>query len=381
MNPVFTNTGALDKTVLRRYLDLPQPGDKVMATYIWIDGTGENVRAKTRTLDQEPKAASELPWWNFDGSSTGQAEGSNSDIYLKPVAIYNDPFMLGKNKLVICETYKYNKEPTATNKRAACEQAMTAAADQHPWFGLEQEYTLLDRDGWPFGWPKGGFPHPQGPYYCGVGACQALGRDIVEAHYKACLYAGVNISGTNAEVMPAQWEYQVGPSEGIDAGDQLWLSRYLLLRIAEEFGVQVSFNPKPIPGDWNGAGCHTNFSTVAMREPNGIEVIDEAITKLKDRHKTHISVYGKGNERRLTGKHETASINQFNAGIANRGASIRIPRQVGEEKCGYLEDRRPASNCDPYAVTDIIVRTVCLGEKDGEEDQSVTAKKSISERD
>jgi glutamine synthetase len=381
MNPNFTNTAAMDKAVLRRYLELPQPDNKVMATYIWIDGTGENLRAKTRTLNQEPKSPKELPWWNFDGSSTGQAEGSNSDIYLKPVAIYSDPFMLGANKLVMCETYKYNKEPTATNKRLECEEAMNAAHDQHPWFGIEQEYTLLDRDGWPFGWPKGGFPHPQGPYYCGVGACQALGRDIVEAHYKACLYAGINISGTNAEVMPAQWEYQVGPCEGIDAGDQLWVSRYLLLRIAEEFGVQVSFNPKPIQGDWNGAGCHTNFSTEVMREPNGIEAIDEAITKLKARHKTHISVYGKGNERRLTGRHETASINQFNAGIANRGASIRIPRQVGEDKCGYLEDRRPASNCDPYAVTNIIVRTVCLNEKDHEEDQPTTAKKSISERD
>ncbi|CAM4887502.1 unnamed protein product [Rotaria socialis] len=364
MNPIFNNTGGLDKAVLNRYLALPQPDNKVMVTYIWIDGTGENVRAKTRTLDQEPKSPADIPWWNFDGSSTGQAEGSNSDIYLKPVSIFNDPFMLGKNKLVMCETYKYNKEPTATNKRASCAEAMKAVADQQPWFGIEQEYTLLDRDGWPFGWPKGGFPHPQGPYYCGVGACEALGRDIVEAHYKACLYTGVNISGTNAEVMPAQWEYQVGPSVGIDAGDQLWISRYLLLRIAEEFGVQVSFNPKPIPGDWNGAGCHTNFSTLAMREPNGIQAIDEAISKLKLRHKTHIGVYGKGNERRLTGRHETANINQFNAGIANRGASIRIPRQVGEDKCGYLEDRRPASNCDPYAVTDIIVRTVCLNEKD-----------------
>jgi glutamine synthetase len=369
----------LNKAVLRRYLELPQPDNKIMATYIWIDGTGENLRGKTRTVDKEPQSPNDLSWWNFDGSSTGQADGSNSDIYLKPVAIYKDPFMLGKNKLVMCETYKFNKEPTASNQRAECAKTMKAAFDQHPWFGLEQEYTLLDRDGWPFGWPKGGFPHPQGPYYCGVGACQALGRDIVEAHYKACLYAGINISGTNAEVMPAQWEFQVGPCEGIDAGDQLWMARYLLLRIAEEFGVQVSFNPKPIPGDWNGAGCHTNFSTLAMREPNGIEAIDEAITKLKGRHKTHIAVYGKGNERRLTGRHETANINQFNAGVANRGASIRIPRQVGEDKCGYLEDRRPASNCDPYAVTDIIVRTVCLNEKDGEEDPSSVGKKSISE--
>jgi glutamine synthetase len=380
LNPIFTNSAGMDKGVLRRYLDLPQPDNKIMATYIWIDGTGENLRGKTRTIDREPKTPGDLPWWNFDGSSTDQAEGSNSDIYLKPVAIFQDPFTLGKNKLVMCETYKYNKEPTPSNKRFECEETMTAAADQHPWFGLEQEYTLLDRDGWPFGWPKGGFPHPQGPYYCGVGASQALGRDVEEAHYKACLYAGINISGTNAEVMPAQWEYQVGPCEGIAAGDQLWISRYLLLRIAEEFGVQVSFNPKPIPGDWNGAGCHTNFSTQIMREPNGIEAIDEAISLLKARHKTHISVYGRDNERRLTGRHETANINQFNAGIANRGASIRIPRQVGEEKCGYLEDRRPASNCDPYAVTDIIVRTVCLGEKDSDE-QQLCARKVIANKE
>ncbi|CAF1263354.1 unnamed protein product [Rotaria sordida] len=354
----------MNKALLTRYLALPQPDTKVIATYIWVDGTGENLRAKTRTLDQEPQSPEEIPWWHFSGVSTGQAEDSNSDTYLKPIAIFKDPFMLGQNILVMCETCKYSKEPAATNKRFKCVEAMKAAYDQHPWFGLEQEYTLLDRDGWPFGWPKGGFPHPQGPYYCGVGASQALGRHVVEAHYRACLYAGISIGGTNAEVMPAQWEYQVGPCEGVDASDQLWMSRYLLLRIAEEFGIQVSFDPKPIPGDWNGAGCHTNFSTLAMRQPNGIEAIDKAIKALELRHETHIRCYGRDNDRRLTGRHETANINQFKAGIANRGASIRIPRQVGEEKCGYLEDRRPASNCDPYAVTDILVRTVCLSEKD-----------------
>ncbi|CAF1363669.1 unnamed protein product [Rotaria sordida] len=355
---------SMNKATLTRYLSLPQPDTKVIATYIWIDGTGENLRAKTRTLDKVPKSSEEIPLWHYAGSSTGEAEDSDSDIYLKPIAMFKDPFMLGQNILVMCEAYKYINEPTATNKRFKCAEAMKAAYDQHPWFGLEQEYTLLDRDGWPFGWPKGGFPSPQGSYYCGVGASQALGRDIVEAHYKACLYAGISISGTNAEVMPAQWEYQIGPCEGVDAGDQLWTSRYLLLRIAEEFGVQISFDPKPVPGDWNGAGCHTNFSTLAMRQPNGIEAIHRAIKALELRHKAHIKCYGRDNERRLTGRHETANINQFKAGIANRGASIRISRQVSEEKCGYLEDRRPASNCDPYAVTDIIVRTVCLGEKD-----------------
>merc|ERR1719481_2478843 len=212
-----------------------------------------------------PKSPSELPVWNFDGSSTGQAEGSNSDVFLHPIALYRDPFRLGQNKIVLCDTYKYNKSPADTNYRKSCLNAMNDAANQHPWFGMEQEYTLLDTDGHPFGWPRAGFPGPQGPYYCGVGATKVFGRDIVEAHYRACLYAGINIAGTNAEVMPAQWEFQVGPCEGIEMGDQLWMARYLLNRVAEDFGVVVSFDPKPIKGDWNGAGCHVNYSTLPMR--------------------------------------------------------------------------------------------------------------------
>jgi len=341
-----------------------ETGDRIQAMYVWIDGTGENVRAKTRTLDSEPKCIEEYPIWNFDGSSTGQAEGSNSDVYLHPVAIFRDPFRRGKNKLVLCETYKYNKKPTDTNCRYTCSRVMKRAEAEHPWFGIEQEYTLLARDGHPFGWPKNGFPGPQGPYYCGVGADKVYGRDIVEAHYRACLYAGVNISGTNAEVMPAQWEFQVGPCEGIDMGDHLWIARFILHRVAEDFGVVVSFDPKPMPGDWNGAGAHTNYSTLGMREEGGLKEIEKAIEKLGVEHKRHIIMYdpneGRDNERRLTGLHETSSIHEFSAGIANRGASIRIPRQVGEEGMGYLEDRRPSSNCDPYRVTEAIVRTTVL---------------------
>ena len=175
-------------------------------------------------------------------------------------------------------------------------------------FGLEQEYTLLGPDGWPYGWPKGGFPGAQGPYYCGVGTGKVHCRDIVEAHYKACLYAGINISGINAEVMPAQWEYQVGPCEGINLGDQLWMSRFLLNRVAEEFGAIISFAPKPIPGDWNGAGLHSNVSTDAMRQEGGMKAIEAAMKKLEARHSEHIAVYGEGNEDRLTGRHETGSI-------------------------------------------------------------------------
>ncbi|GBM80559.1 Glutamine synthetase 2 cytoplasmic [Araneus ventricosus] len=356
----------LCKLTLSKYLNLPQPKDRVQCTYVWIDGTGENVRSKTKTVDFVPKTPADLPVWDYDGSSTYQAEGSNSDVYLHPVALYRDPFRGGDNKLVLCETYRFNKKPTDTNKRCSLVQAMEKAKEFIPWFGLEQEYTLLDTDGHPFGWPKSGFPGPQGPYYCGVGATKAYGRDIVEAHYRACMYAGINISGTNAEVMPAQWEFQVGPCEGVSIGDEVWMSRFILHQVAEEFGVVVSFDPKPMPGNWNGAGAHTNFSTKEMREAGGLKYIEEAIERLSKQHIRHIQAYdpkqGKDNERRLTGLHETSSIHDFSAGVANRGASIRIPRQVAEKKMGYLEDRRPSSNCDPYAVADVMIRTICLKE-------------------
>jgi len=362
----MSTAGTTSKVMLDRYMRLPIPDQKCQVMYVWVDGTDEHLRSKTRTLDFFPKSATELPIWNFDGSSTGQAEGSNSDVYLHPVALYRDPFRLGENKIVLCETYKHNKTPTATNHRAKCLKAMEAAKNQHPWFGMEQEYTLMDVDGEPLGWPKHGFPGPQGPYYCGVGANRVFGRDVVEAHYRACLYAGINISGENAEVMPAQWEFQVGPCEGITMGDDLWMARYLLHRVAEDFNVVVTLDPKPIPGDWNGAGMHSNFSTQEMREPNGIKAIEEGIAKLGKRHDEHIQAYdpheGKDNERRLTGRHETSSIHDFSAGVANRGCSIRIPRGCAEDKKGYLEDRRPSSNADPYKVSDILVRTICLNE-------------------
>ena len=231
-----------------------------------------------------------------------------------------------------------------------------------PWYGIEQEYALLDKDtGWPLGWPKEkGFPGPQGPYYCSAGADKVVGRTVVEAHYKACLYAGIQVSGINGEVMPAQWEYQVGPCTGIDAGDQLWVSRYILDRVGELAGVVVRVDPKPIPGDWNGSGCHTNFSTKSMRAPGGYEKIKEACEALRKRHLEHVAVYGEGNERRLTGKHETADINTFSWGVANRGASIRVGRETEANGKGYLEDRRPASNCDPYVVTSLLVKTTVL---------------------
>lgn len=309
----------------------------------------------------------DLPIWNFDGSSTGQAEGSNSDVYLYPVTLYRDPFRLGDHKLVLCETYKHDKTPTVTNRRQECLKVMKKVADQRPWFGMEQEYAIMDIDNHPLGWPKNGYPDPQGPYHCGVGAGKVYGRDVVEAHYRVCLYSGIKISGSNAETMPAQWEYQIGPSEGITMGDDLWISRYLLHRVAEDFGVDISLDPKPIHGDWNGAGLHTNFSTAAMRGEDGIVEIEKAIEKLSKVHMKHIRAYapheGMDNEKRLTGDHETSPMYNFSSGVANRGVSIRIPRMVAEEQKGYLEDRRPASNAEPYLVTEILARTVCLDEE------------------
>lgn len=360
-----TNSPADSKTLLAKYYSLPQPEDKIQVMYVWIDGTGENLRCKTMTVDREPLRPEDCRLWNFDGSSTGQAEGSNSDVYLKPRAIFNDPFRGGKNKLVLCETYTYEMKPHATNHRFECAEVMERAKEFQPWFGIEQEYTLFDTDGYPLQWPKNGFPAPQGPYYCSVGAGKALGRDILEAHYRACLYAGVEICGTNAEVMPSQWEFQIGPCEGVKAGDHLWMARFILHRVAEDFGVVVSFDPKPMPGDWNGAGAHTNFSTNVMRLPEtGLKAIEEAVEKLSRKHAEHILVYdpkqGKDNRRRLTGAHETSSIHGFSSGVANRGSSIRIPRQVAEDGFGYLEDRRPSANCDPYQVIRMLVQTTCL---------------------
>lgn len=357
----------LDKSILNRYKKLDIPHDKIQATYLWIDGTGEGIRLKDRVLDSVPKKPSDLPKWQYDGSSTYQATGGNSDTLLIPRAIYRDPFKPGKNDVIVmCDTYQADGKPTPTNHRCDMQEAVDKVLESHePWFGIEQEYTLLDMDGRPLGWPSSGFPAPQGPYYCGVGADRVVGRDLVEAHGIACLYAGIDFAGTNAEVMPAQWEYQVGPSLGMKVADDLWVSRYILHRIAEDFGVVVTFDPKPVVGQWNGAGAHTNFSTKAMRAENGIEAIKAAIEKLSKQQEKHIRAYdpkeGKDNIRRLVGRLETSSISEFSWGIADRGVSVRIPRGVADAKKGYLEDRRPSSNCDPYSVCNALLRT-CLVE-------------------
>eukprot|EP00568_Trieres_chinensis_P011100 CAMPEP_0183292770 /NCGR_PEP_ID=MMETSP0160_2-20130417/1698_1 /TAXON_ID=2839 ORGANISM="Odontella Sinensis, Strain Grunow 1884" /NCGR_SAMPLE_ID=MMETSP0160_2 /ASSEMBLY_ACC=CAM_ASM_000250 /LENGTH=419 /DNA_ID=CAMNT_0025453777 /DNA_START=47 /DNA_END=1306 /DNA_ORIENTATION=- len=360
-----TGTSALDPTVIDRFASLPYPEDVLLAEYVWVDAVG-NTRSKTRTLPVA-KAASvdSLPKWNFDGSSTDQAPGDDSEVILKPQRIFRDPFRPRSdgvdNILVMCDTYTPSGEPLPTNTRAIAMKSFEGNDDEETWFGLEQEFTLFNLDEQtPLGWPKGGMPsRPQGPYYCSVGPENNFGRHVTESHYKACLYAGITISGTNGEVMPGQQEYQVGPCVGIDAGDQLMMSRYILMRVCEDFQVYCTLHPKPITeGDWNGAGMHTNVSTKKMREEGGLADIKAAINKLGAKHQEHIAVYGTGNELRLTGKHETASIDQFSYGVANRGASVRIGRDTEAEGKGYFEDRRPSSNADPYLVTGKIMATI-----------------------
>ena len=328
----------------------------IKAEYIWIDGTEptRKLRSKTKIManGQTP------PSWGFDGSSTNQAEGHASDCILQPVFTCPDPIRDDGSLLVMCEVYDAHGKPHVTNDRAALRTVAEKFVAEEAWYGMEQEYTMFKgRD--PLGWPEGGYPAPQGPFYCGVGADEVFGRDIVEKHMDYCLAAGLKLSGINAEVMPGQWEFQIGPAGPLEVGDHMHVARWLLYRAAEDFGVSISLHPKPIKGDWNGAGCHTNFSTKAMRAAGGIEVIKAACEKLGENVEKHISAYGDDIEHRLTGRHETCSYKEFRYGVGDRSASIRIPLAVGQSGKGYLEDRRPCSNIDPYVVARLMLETCC----------------------
>lgn len=334
--------------------------NKIKAEYIWMDGhkPTEKLRSKTKILNGTVKSIDDLPVWGFDGSSTMQATGNNSDCMLKPVKYIPDPIRGGDNVIVLCEVFNADDTVHETNTRAKLREVAEKYKEHEAWVGIEQEYTLFQGIK-PLGWPDNGFPAPQGGYYCGVGADEVFGRPIVEAHMDACIRADLEISGINAEVMPAQWEFQIGPLGALEAADQTWLARWLLYRIGEDFKVSATLHPKPVSGDWNGAGAHTNFSTKAMRENGGIKVIEDACKKLSKKHVEHMAVYGAHNEERMTGLHETCKIDEFRYGVSDRGASVRIPLQTAQDGKGYLEDRRPAANMDPYLVCAKMIETIC----------------------
>lgn len=338
----------------------------MLIEYVWLDANG-NPRSKSRVLYEKPPEKIEdlkIPLWSYDGSSTGQAEGNHSEVILMPKSVFPDPFRGGDSLMVLCETHNPDMTPHSTNTRHQAVERFQMWPNCEPLFGIEQEFFLMKDDkvlaysNCSKDNEKQGSLNlaPQGEYYCGSGANNAIGRDVVESAFKRCILAGVHVTGLNAEVAPSQWEIQVC-SDGITAADQVVMMRYILNRTAEMFGLWVNYHPKPLEGDWNGSGCHVNFSTKTMRADGGYQHILSAIKKLEAAHDKHIEQYGTDNNMRLTGNHETSSLDKFTSGVADRGASIRIPHHAVKDGRGYFEDRRPASNMDPYVVTSLILET------------------------
>ena len=354
---------------------------KFVAEYIWLGGNNE-LRSKSRTVNincEKIKDTSQImkeilspglyEEWTYDGSSTGQSSGDNSDIILKPVFVCSDPFRKSPNTLVLCSTYTPGAVPLKNNHRDHAVELFNKKKELEPWYGIEQEFFIMKNDEEypskksfiPFGWSGDIMTNKQGQYYCSVGSNNAFSRKVAEQAYHLCLEAGLTASGMNAEVAPGQWEIQIGPCLGIQSGDHLWMMRYILNRVGEIHNCQINYDPKPLKGDWNGSGCHTNFSTKPMRESNdAMTIIHSAIDKLEKKHMEHMLVYGDGNMERMSGEHETADYNVFSSGVSDRGASIRIPLNVEIKQKGYIEDRRPASTMDPYLVTSKIFETVAL---------------------
>jgi glutamine synthetase len=329
--------------------------------YIWLDGYKpiQSLRSKTKIEKDFSGKLDDAPMWCFDGSSTEQAPGGSSDCLLKPVFMVKDPQR--KNAyLVMCEVLSADGTPHPSNGRATIDDN-----DNDFWFGFEQEYFLWNPEtDKPIGFPEGGYPRPQGPYYCSVGAMNAYGRDMVEEHLDACLDAGLNVEGINAEVATGQWEFQIFAKGAKEAGDQVWIARYLLERIGEKYGIAVNWQCKPLGNlDWNGSGMHANFSNTTLRTAGSRKAFEQICEGFRPYIKEHIEVYGPDNHLRLTGKHETAAIDEFKYGVSDRGASIRIPIGAVERGWkGWLEDRRPNSAADPYKVAGRIIKTVKLAE-------------------
>jgi len=328
-----------------------------VAEYIWLDAN-KKFRSKVRTIHHENFTVPQYPDWDYDGSSTGQADGNSSEITIRPVFVCDNPLSnfrdnhIMYSKLVLCETLNIDGTPTNSNTRARAHEIFSLPICQSvtPWFGLEQEYFIIDNT------PHGGVMKETSEHYCGVGR-GVIYRNIAEEHMAACIKARINISGMNAEVSQNQWEFQIGPSVGIKASDELLMARFILERIAEKYGKTICYDPKPF-ANINGSGCHTNFSTSVMRSDGGIKEIYRVIQNMENSHADNIKLYGENNDKRLSGNHETSDFKKFTWGIGNRGVSVRINNRTKSNGFGYFEDRRPAANMDPYLVTSAIMANV-----------------------
>jgi glutamine synthetase len=328
-----------------------------VAEYIWLDAN-KKFRSKVRTIHHENFTVPQYPDWDYDGSSTGQADGNSSEITIRPVFVCDNPLSnfrdnhIMYSKLVLCETLNIDGTPTNSNTRARAYEIFSLPICQSvtPWFGLEQEYFIIDNT------PHGGVMKETSEHYCGVGR-GVIYRNIAEEHMAACIKARINISGMNAEVSQNQWEFQIGPSVGIKASDELLMARFILERIAEKYGKTICYDPKPF-ANINGSGFHTNFSTSVMRSDGGIKEIYRVIQNMENSHADNIKLYGENNDKRLSGNHETSDFKKFTWGIGNRGVSVRINNRTKSNGFGYFEDRRPAANMDPYLVTSAIMANV-----------------------
>jgi glutamine synthetase len=348
--------------------------NKIGVEYLWtgtdntfsvnnLNITKKRFYTKVKTIELKNTYApikltlADIPIWSFDGSSTGHivptSSNANTEVILSPVKLYDHPFPTESIKyLVLCDTYDINSVPNKFSTRANVINTFLTNSNLIPWYGLEQEYVFMNAlndgiYGWdmtnPALWPQ------QNDHYCGLSIyCKKL-RPIVEDHYNRCLKIGINISGFNAEVMPSQWEFQIGPSVGIDAADDLVTARYILERLAESNDLYINYHPKPLP-NYNGSGCHHNFSTTQTRQLNADTCrafYSLLFEKFNAKHEETMKYYGANNTLRLTGIHETSNMTNFTYDIGTRHTSIRVPVNTYT----YFEDRRPAASIDPYIST------------------------------
>lgn len=349
----YSPNAQLNKAVLDKYMCLPIPECACQVEYVWIDGSGQHMRSRSRTFDFPISSHRDAPTWNCDGSECYFTENTkNAHVFLCPIAMYKDPMRRGKARIVLCDTYRHDHKPTESNHRSVCFQTVNECCEAEIMTGFHQQFFFMDMDARPYGWPKElGFPFPPGQYYCGVGSSRAYCRDIIEAHYRACLYAGIEHGGCHQQKNLSQWEFRLKAGPGIKSADDLWMARYLLLRIAEEFGVRISFKPQMFP-DLKGSCCHTTFSTKNTRKDGGLKDIEEAIEKLNQKHEEHTPYFYPEFRGSFVG---------LLYGVEQRKFAIRIPKYVSEQKKGYFQDRRPRANSDPYRVVHMLTSTIVKG--------------------
>ena len=327
--------------------------------YIWLDGSNK-LRSKVKFLNftNERLTLKDIPQWNYDGSSTNQATTKDSEVLLRPVQLYRNCFDGGC--FVLCDTWVYDVDNKlvahSTNSRYSLEKIFEYDhLENQSLFGIEYEFFVTNND-LPLGYKD---TEKQGRYYCGVGTGNAYGREFLSTAANLCLKSELNLTGTNLEVAPGQMEIQIC-EYGLKAADDSIILKYILARLAEINGYKIDWRAKVLDGDWNCSGCHVNFSTQKMRSENGYDYILKAIDKLKLKHSEHIDVYGEDNYLRLTGTHETSSLDTFSFGVGSRNTSIRIPKETFLNKKGYFEDRRPSSSANMYLVVGKLYKTCCL---------------------